>query len=414
MNFSVYFENLKIAWQAVRSQLLRTILTALIIALGITALVGMLTAIDSLKASLSGQFAMLGANTISIQNSGPQIQIGRGGKKPKRHPKITYRQATEFKEAFKSEPAITSISFLASPFTEIKYKSLKTNPNISLMAVDENYVQTAGYEIEEGRNITIPDVEGATPVALIGQEVVEKLFPATNPLGQIIQVQNVRLKVVGVLKEKGSAMGFGGDKSVFAPISKVRSVSQAINQSYTANIMALQSNLLEHVTANAAKTMRNVRRQQPKEEDNFNITRSDNLSQMLIENLSFVSLAALLIAAITILGAAIALMNIMMVSVTERTREIGIRKAIGAKAGSILSQFLTEAIFICFIGGFVGVLLGMLIGNITASLIGGAFIIPWKWIFGSFALCFFTGLISGLYPAYKASKLDPIESLRYE
>ena len=414
MRSGVFTENFKIAYQSIRGQLLRTILTALIIAIGIMALVGILTAIDAIKSSLTGQFALLGANTFTIQNRGPNIQIGRRGKKPKVHPKITWHEAIAFKEKFADQPALTSLSYIASGISEVKHENQATDPNISIWAADENYIQTGGYEIDKGRNISSAEVENASPVALIGQEVKNKLFPSKDPLGQVIQIRNNRYKVIGVLKEKGNSFGFGGDKSVFIPITKARASMSSPNQSYAINVMALQGDMVDHVSMEAAVAMRAVRKLAPKQEDNFNIVKSDNLSQTLIENLSYVTLAAILIGGITMLGAAIALMNIMLVSVTERTREIGVRKAIGAKAVTIRSQFLTEAVLICLIGGFAGIILGITIGNITSSIIGGSFIIPWAWMLLSTVLCLLTGLVSGFYPAHKASLLDPIESLRYE
>ena len=414
MRSDVFIENFKIAYHSIRGQLLRTILTALIIAIGIMALVGILTAIDAIKSSLTGQFALLGANTFTIQNRGPNIQIGRRGKKHKAHPKITWHEAMAFKERFADQAALTSLSYIASAISEVKYENLATNPNITIWAADENYLQTGGYEIDDGRNISATEVENASPVALIGQEVKAKLFPASNALGKIIQIRNQRYKVIGVLKEKGNSFGFGGDKSIFIPITKARASMSSPNQSYAINVMALQGDMVDHVSMEATIAMRAVRKLAPKEENNFNIVKSDNLSQTLIENLSYVTIAAIVIAGITMLGAAIALMNIMLVSVTERTREIGVRKAIGAKAVTIRSQFLTEAVLICLLGGLVGVILGIAIGNITSSFIGGSFIIPWAWMLLSAALCLITGLISGFYPAHKASMLDPIEALRYE
>lgn len=414
MRSGILVENSRIALQSIKGQLLRTILTALIIAIGIMALVGILTAIDAIKSGLTGQFALLGANTFTIQNRGPNIHIGRAGKRPKSYPKITYQQALDFKEKFKGKPALVSVSYMATPIAEVTYQNKETNPNISVMAVDENYLQTGGYELAAGRNISQTEVENASPVALIGQELVNRLFENSDPLGKIIKVQNTRLKVVGVLAEKGNSFGFGGDKSLFLPISKARSIFNSPNQSYASNVMALQSDQIDYVSSEATVTMRAVRKLHPKEESNFHITKSDNLSQTLIENLSYVTIAAVLIGAITMLGAAIALMNIMLVSVTERTREIGVRKAVGAKASTIRSQFLTEAVMICVFGGIAGIILGILIGNLISTLVGGSFIIPWAWMTLAVVLCFFTGLTSGFYPALKASKLDPIESLRYE
>ncbi len=414
MNRKLLVQNIKVALQSIKGQLLRTILTSLIIAIGITALVGILTAIDAIKGALTGQFALLGANTYTIQNTGPNIQIGRQGKRPKVYQNITYYQALEFKKKFADEPALVSVSYLASGTAEVKYRNIKTDPNITVWAMDENYIETGGYEIESGRNITEDEVKNATPVTLIGQEIKNKLFPKTNPLGEVIEIGNKRYRIIGLMKPKGNAFGFGGDKSVFIPITNARSSFSSPNQSFAINVMALNGEMLDQSTSEATAIMRIVRKLKPKQENDFHITKSDNLSETLIDNLSYVTYAAIIIGIITLLGAAIALMNIMLVSVTERTNEIGVRKAVGAKEVTIRSQFLTEAIVICILGGLAGIILGILIGNGTSMLVGGSFIIPWAWMGLGVGICFIVGLVSGIYPAYKASRLDPIESLRHE
>lgn len=410
----MFFEYLKIALQSIKTQLLRTILTSLIIAIGITALVGILTAIDVIKLSLTGQFALLGANTFTIQNRSPNIRIGRGGEKPKYYPNISFYEALNFKDKMPYNQARTSVSFMASGTSEVKYENKSTNPNIAVMAVDENYLATGGYELESGRNFTKNDINDAEASVLVGQEIINTLFPKENAVGKTIQFAGNRFRIIGILAEKGNSFGFGGDKSILIPITKARTLYATSGRSFAVNVVAKESLNLEEVVSEATAVMRAVRKLKPKSEDNFAIIRSDNLSESLIGNLKYVSMAAVVIASVTLLGAAIALMNIMLVSVTERTREIGIRKAIGAKSHAILSQFLTEAIVICLIGGLGGIIFGIAIGNAVSAGIGGSFIIPWAWMFLSAFLCLAVGLISGFYPALKASRLDPIESLRHE
>lgn len=416
MLWSQFLENFQIALQSIKGQLLRTILTALIISFGIMALVGILTAIDAIKNKLTGDFALLGANTFSIQNRGPNIRIGREGSRPEVFPNISYYQAMRFKSRMnENDQSLASVSFTATGIAEVKHGNKATNPNIRIMAVDENFMTTGGYELATGRTLTEFDLSNAAAVAIIGTELENKLFTKNeNPIGKMVQIGGQRFKVVGTLKSKGNSMGFSGDKLALIPISKARTMYPTANRSFAVNVMALSGEALESAVSQATALMRAVRKLAPKQKNNFSITKSDSLSESLIENLSNLTWAAIFIAAITLLGAAIALMNIMLVSVTERTREIGIRKAIGANSKTILTQFLTEAVVICLLGGAVGVLFGIAIGNATSLIVGGSFIIPWLWMAASAAICLAVGLLSGLYPAYKASRLDPIESLRYE
>lgn len=414
MQKDIYLENIRIAFKSVKSQLLKTIITASIIAIGISCLVGMLTAVDAMKGSLNGQFALLGANTFSLQNRGPNITIGKRGKKQKAYPAISYKQAQDFKTKFRGKSGIVSVSYIATGMAQASYKSEKTNPNIAVWAADENYLETGGYELESGRDISESDVINGSPVALIGQEIKSSLFPKKDPLGEVFEIGGKRFRIIGVLAPKGNTMGFGGDKSIFIPISRARSQFSRSNQSFALNVMALGPDMMDPLISEATAEMRKIRHLNPIEENDFSITKSDSLSQTLIESLGFVQLAALLIAGITLFSAAIALMNIMLVSVTERTKEIGIRKAVGAKAKTIRLQFLTEATFICILGGIGGIIFGLGLGNLIPVIIGGTFVMPWDWMLLSIVICIFVGLLSGLYPAYKASKLDPIDALRYE
>lgn len=407
-------ENIREALKAIRSQLLRTILTILIIAIGITALVGILTSIDAISGSISSNFSSMGSNTFSIRNRGSNITVGRRGKKAKRHPRITYDQAVEFKDRF-DYPAVVSVSTRATALATLKYKSEKTNPNIFVFGIDENYLLTSGYEIEKGRNFSEHDNRYGTHGVIIGKNIEETLFPdGSDPIDQIISVGSGRYRVIGVLKSKGSSMGFSADKNAFIPLTNSRQYFPRSNPTFLINVMTNRPDVLDEAIGEATGLFRVVRKDKIGEENSFESARSDSFSQMLIENLSMVTVSATIIGFITLLGAAIGLMNIMLVSVTERTKEIGIRKAIGASAPRIRNQFLIEAIVICQFGGLFGIFLGILIGNLVGSLMGSGFIIPWDWMILGVSLCFIVGLISGIYPAYKASNLDPIESLRYE
>lgn len=407
-------ENIKISFNAIRTNTLRSILTIFIIALGIMALVGILTAIDSIKSSISNEFSSMGANTFSIVSRGMRVNVAGKRYKTKNHPYISMRQAAEFKENFKF-PATVSISVYASGASTIKHKSKKTNPNIDVYGIDDNYLTTGGIEIANGRNFSPHEIDAGRAVAIIGFEVAKKIFEKDeDPIDQFISVGGGKYRVIAVLKSKGSGFNGGPDQSVYLPYGNVSTYFSRPNMEFNISIKPTDPKLLEYAVSEAEGVFRIVRNLKATDESDFNIEKSDSLAQILLENLKYVTYAATIIGIITLLGAAVGLMNIMLVAVAERTREIGTRKAIGAKSSTIKQQFLFEAIIVCQLGGILGVILGILIGNIMSMLTDSPFIIPWVWIFTGLGLCFCVGLASGYLPAVKASKLDPIESLRYE
>lgn len=410
---ALLLENIRMALRSIRSQSLRTFLTIMIIALGIMALVGILTAIDVIKDSITSNFTSMGANTFNIRNKGSNVRIGRGGQKREVFENITFEQARKFKEEFRF-PSTVGVSCVGTRTATVKHQSQKTNPNIAVFGGDEAYAVTSGYEIEEGRNFSAREVLTGANVVIIGQEIRLRLFPKGSPIDKEISIGALKAKVIGVFKAKGSSFGFGGDKIVLLPVLNVRKNFGSQNMSFVINVLAQSPDLLDATLAEATGIFRQVRGLKVSDRQNFEITRSDNLSSMLIENLSYVTIAATLIAIITLLGAAIGLMNIMLVSVTERTREIGVRKAIGATASSIRNQFLTEAIVICQLGGALGIVLGIAMGNAVSVFFDQGFVIPWAWMILAAILCFVVGLLSGLIPAVKAARLDPIEALRFE
>lgn len=410
--FTLFYENIRVAFKAIKSNRVRAVLTMSIIAFGIMALVGILTAIDGLKSTLTTQFTMMGANTFSITSRSMRVTVGDQHYRTKNHSHITYREAMEFKQMF-NEPAWVSVSFSASGLAEYRFRTNKTNPNISVIGSDENYLTIAGEEIESGRNFSQEDLLGSRHVVIIGQELVRFLFPGVDPLGKEISLPGLKLTVIGVMKSKGSSM-MGSDRVTIIPISTARQYFSRPNITYNIGVMPYKAISLEMMTSEAEGIFRIVRNLDPRDESDFNIEKSDSIIEILMENIKYVTLAATIIGLITLFGAAVGLMNIMLVSVTERTREIGVRKALGARKSVIRQQFLYESVIIGQMGGLMGILAGILIGNLVSLGMGSSFTIPWVWVIGGVLACFIVGMASGYLPAVKASSVDPIEALRYE
>ena len=412
----LFRENVKIALSSIRTQLLRTILTIVIITIGITALVGILTVVAAFENNLNSTFASMGSNTFNINQYKTQLR-GNGGinKIEKINPIITYPEAKAFKEKYSYPLTQTSLSFIATSSAEVKFENQKTDPEISVLGIDEYFLANSGLEVTQGRNFNPFDISNNVYYCIVGSDFVSKgLLKDVNPIGKIISIRGAKFKVIGVLKEKGSTFGNSQDLRIMIPIQVARSLFSAPNINYSLSTMIQKTELLDDAIDNAIFTMRKIKKLNPVEEDNFGVSRSDDLVNRIASITGFLGVSAWLIGIITILGSSIALMNIMIVSVTERTREIGVRKALGAKKSAIAFQFFIETITVGQIGGIFGILFGILVGYGISSLLNLAFVTPWQAIFAAFATSFFVGLVSGLYPAIKASQLDPIEALRYE
>jgi len=418
-----------LAYRSVTGNKLRTGLTVAIIALGITVLVGILTAIDSMKNNIYSSFASMGANGFSIRNRGMQVHIGDDGgdkaskgnknikkvKKSNSNKIITYQEAIAFRDRYHF-PAIVSVSFQATGIATIYKDDKKTNPNVQVIGGDENYLKISNYEIAQGRDFNTLDVQSGRNVAILGNDVAQKVFgkQLKNVVNSSIRVGDVRYRVIGVLATKGSSKMMSADNVVITTVNNTRRVFNRPGASYQIGINVNDIKQMDAAQGEATGLFRVIRGLAVNEEDNFMLNKSDAIAEMLFASLSKVNLFAIVIAFITLFGSAIGLMNIMLVSVAERTREIGVTKALGATSHVVRTQFLYEAIIISVMGGLIGVIMGMLLGNIVSVLLKSAFLIPWLWIFIGVSICAAVGLVSGIYPAYKASKLDPIIALRYE
>ena len=414
MKIDTFFqENIRLSFASIQGNRLRSILTMAIIAIGIMSLVGIVTAIESIKVSLTESFTSLGAGGFSIQR---QRLFGMDWGRSRNDNFITYDQAVEFRERF-SIPASVALTMSISSSVTAKYQSEKSNPNLWLGAMDENGLRNSSLEIAQGRNFSRREAEGAARVVVIGSGVADVLFPTgESPLGKSINIAGGRFEVVGVLAPKGSGMGMGrnDDLRLIVPVTRARADLQWVRVSMVISVIRDDPRLLDVPAGEAEGLFRVIRRLSAADESDFAVERSDSLAAMLAENLATVTLMALLVGLITLLGAAVGLMNIMLVSVSERTREIGTRMALGAKPRTIRQQFLFESIIISQLGGICGIVLGILCGNLVSVLTGGVFVVPWMWILIGVALCLVVGVGSGYLPARKAASLDPVEALRYE
>lgn len=408
-------EILKISWANVRANLLRSFLTLIIIALGVMALVGILTAIDGIIYSMSSNFSYLGANSFSINKAGQNMRGHHGGQHTKEAPDVTYDQALDFKKRF-ADRGLVAISFGGTNQATIKYRDKKTNPTIRVRGIDENYIAVGAHEIEFGRSFSTHELEYGINKVVIGMEIVKKLFDgvAEKSLNQTISIDEQKYVIVGVLKSKGAAMNDGADRRVLIPLLRSKIDYASFNSNFNISVSIPAGIMIDEATSLAIGEMRIVRGLKSSQDNDFEIFKSDGIIDFLKENTVKLRAATIAIGLITLLGAAIGLMNIMLVSVTERTKEIGVAKALGATRRWIMFQFLFEAIIVCLLGGLLGIMLAIPLGNIVTIIMGGSFLIPWAWITLGLTVCIFVGIVSGLYPALKAAALDPVEALRYE
>jgi len=409
-------ENIRLALGSIKTNLLRSLLTLLIIAVGITCLVGILTAIDSILFSMSDNFNRLGANSFNIRPLSESLRSTNRGRQQKFAEVINFEQAMDFKQSYSYGASKVSVESFCESSATIKYDTKKTTPTVRVIGIDENYMQTSAFEMGAGRNFTNTEVFSTSNKVIIGSDIVKTLFQdkAEKAIGKDIYINSNRYKVIGALKSKGSSSAGSNDKRVFIPLYNSKVLYGFADKAYNVTVAVANPNEMDDAINHAIGVMRNVRKLKVSSENNFEIRKSDGILNQLKEMTTTLRLSTVVIAMLTLLGASIGLMNIMLVSVTERTKEIGIRKALGATRKNVLMQFLIEAIVICLMGGLVGVFLGILMGFGVTALVDGRFFIPWNWMILGITVCIVVGLVSGLYPALKASRLDPIEALRYE
>ncbi|MCO6463552.1 MAG: ABC transporter permease [Saprospiraceae bacterium] len=411
-----YLESILLALGSIKANLLRSLLTLVIIAVGITCLVGILTAIDSILFSMSDNFNRLGANSFNIRPLSETLRSNDRGRSQKISDPIVFDEAMDFKKRYQYGSTRVAIETSGVSDATVKAGNKKTNPNVRVYGIDENYLITSAFELEAGRNFTASEIFSTSNRVIIGSDIVKTLFNenADKAIGKDLYINSNRYLVTGVLKSKGSSSGGSNDRRVYIPLYNAKTLYGYSDKPYNITVAVSQPQDMDNAINHAIGVMRNVRKLKVADENDFEIRKSDGILNQLKEMTSTLRWSTVIIAMLTLLGASIGLMNIMLVSVTERTKEIGIRKALGATRKNVLTQFLIEAVVICLLGGIVGIILGILMGFAVSVMVDGRFFIPWNWILLGFTVCIVVGLISGLYPALKASKLDPIDALRYE
>jgi putative ABC transport system permease protein len=424
---------LSLSFRTIRSNKLRTGITVAIIAFGIMALVGINTAIDAMKQKFTESFASMGANGFTIHykdfqffgNNDQLTKEKKGAKKDKKSNNkipITKDQAELFKQNYHF-PSKISLSLRGGNNNIVSLGSSKTNPTVQVTGGDEDYAELNGYTLNAGRSLNELDVESGRNVCIIGSDLVTKFFGG-NPeraVEKIIKINGLPFRVVGTMESKGSSIGRSFDNVIITSYNNVRRffVSGSVNffnpaPSFNIQVKVPDVNQVSLAIGEAEGVFRPIRRINTTDASNFVIDKSDRFVEQLLSNLSLITLCAIAIGAITLLGAAVGLMNIMLVSVTERTKEIGLVKAIGGRKGSIRMQFLYESIMISLLGAVFGSFLGILIGNVFSLVLNTGFVFPWIWLFLGMAICTGVGILAGIYPSLKASRLNPIQALRYE
>jgi putative ABC transport system permease protein len=400
-----------ISFQSVLNNKLRTSLTILGVVVGIFSIIVIMTIITMLQNSIENGLAMLNKNTFQIQKF-DAIQTHGRDRSQRNRKNITVE------EAYRLKKVLTQAKYVGAEQWQfgkvVKYSSRETNPNMYVGGQTVDAMRTNDFNVEYGRDFRESDVQNSTDVCIIGQEVVDKIFPHINPIGIMVRVDNQPLRVIGVLEKQPEMFGESNDNGVLIPITTWQSIYGKYKNSAHIMVTAHNSEEYQDVIDAAIGHFRKIRKVEPGEPDDFSIFSNESLITQVNDITDPIKIGALVISVIALLAAGVGIMNIMLVSVTERTREIGIRKAIGARRNSILIQFLIEAIILCFFGGVVGIIIGVGIGNLAGSFLSAQAAIPVDWVIIGISLCILVGIIFGTYPAYKAANLDPIEALRYE
>jgi putative ABC transport system permease protein len=414
---------LSLAYRTVRSNKLRTGITVAIIAIGIAALIGIVTAIQAMNQKLTESFSTMGANGFTIRykeanrRGGDNLKVSKKGAKREKKSNLGRPITLEEAEAFIRNyhfPAVAGISTRAGNTSTITYESRKTTPNVNAFGGDDRYLELNGFSLYAGRNFSRQEILSGTATCLLGYDVAEKLFRngPERAVNRVVRINNIPFRVIGVLASRGSTFGFSRDNIYVISYKNIRKYFGA--SSYSIGVLTQDINQVETAMGEAEGLFRSIRKLTTTEESNFITDRSNSVAETAMKSLGFITVSVTIIGLITLIGAAIGLMNIMLVSVTERTKEVGLIKAIGGKGRTVRMQFLVESVLISIAGALFGIFFGVLFGNLFSMLLQTGFVVPWDWVSYGIIICTVVGLLAGIYPAIKAGRLNPIEALRYE
>lgn len=421
-------DTLSLSWRNISGNKLRTGLTVAIIALGIFALIMIVTAIKAASLSLTTSFSTMGANSFSLRYKDRNIRIGGGRQSENKTSKsalrekksnmgkvITYDEARAFKERY-NFPAKVGLALMGPRNIVCNNDRKKTNPDVTILGGDENYLELNGYTIAYGRNFTSTEIESGRSICILGTGVAQKLYPGNvqKAIDKVVSVDHTPYRVIAVLEDKGSSAFFNTSKIVVTSYNTIRRLYASQASSFNVGVKVADLKMMDVAIGEAKGTFRPIRKLDVKDEPNFYVDKSDSIAETFLSASVYLQYAMLAIALITLMGAAIGLMNIMLVAVNERTKEIGLIKALGGTKKDIRAQFLYESVLISLLGAVAGIISGILIGNLVSVFLNTGFVVPWGWVITGIFVCSFVGLAAGLYPAHKASKLDPIVALRYE
>jgi putative ABC transport system permease protein len=413
-----WFDTLMMSLGSIRAHKLRSILTLVGIVAGVASIIGVMTGISVVQATLEEEMSVLGAQTFQVQKwPAGGFTSDEDRRKAMRRPPVTIGNA----EAIRRQA--TLVDTVGSELWEfgrtVRYRGESTESNINICGGDPQYSENNTHFIELGRNLSEIDLRAARRVAVIGSALADRFFPFEDPIGRRIQVDGREFQVIGVFAPKKSAFGAGYDNYVLMPYTVFMQIygmtdSEGFARSVNVTVRAITPALVNDAIEETRQVLRRVRNVKPGAEDNFEFFSSQSLIDNFNEVTVGVKIGAFVLGIIALVVAGIGIMNIMLVSVTERTKEIGIRKSIGARRSSILRQFLLEAVILCNVGGLIGVAVGFGLGNIVALFASFEVSVPMEWAVIGLLFCSMVGIGFGLLPAIKASRLDPIEALRYE